>query len=196
MITLALYVGACRVPRENDNKKNASRFSHLCGARLDWFAFGWKNIRKKLPTDFSTHVANFKKFRLFAQTSDWVKVFFTRKVYVCSFKENWLGASRASTSMRKTAWHFFCYHFPGGPCTHLHRERDLTYPQNRSQKDRPPPTFWRSDLFKSQNTKQTAFLVPPFYALSAGGVCVCKSGKVLSSHEEVKRKTCVSDRAI
>ena len=29
---LALYVGAYRVPRENDNKKIASRFSHVCGA--------------------------------------------------------------------------------------------------------------------------------------------------------------------
>ena len=53
----------------------------------NWFAFGWKNIRNKLPTDFWTHVANLKKFRLFAQTSDWVKVFLQEGcMYVVSRK--------------------------------------------------------------------------------------------------------------
>ena len=64
-----------------------------------------KSLKEKVYA-FSTHTANFKKFVNAPQTSDWPLVFFIRKVYVWSFKENWLQAPMCLPKIRKTRVYF------------------------------------------------------------------------------------------
>ena len=93
---------------ELSSKKTLGRF----GLVHVWLK---KTLETKLRSIFSTHVTNFKKFRLCAQRSDRHEIFFRRKFYVCSFKENCLQASGCQPKFLKTACYFFVIIFPGDP---------------------------------------------------------------------------------